>query len=506
MDVLSIIPTHLPSQGDRFRASFVCRHWRRTLLQHAALWSHLILSKGEAYVKTLLERAKGSPLTVVASRKVPVDAIPLLHPHIKRITNLELANSRWADIQRFSDIDPGPLPLLHTLVIDAVQEEVDHELITSPSHPLFSGAVDLKEFCLHSMSSPYLSHFVFPNLTSFEFSVTEFWWPWQFNGSELLDFLEASPMLQVVDMTIAASLSLPQERVVVLRNVESFCLVTRDGGPDHKFATYISCPSVKHASLANIRKKQRNYVILLEPFPDPDSCDRILHQYMRSPIEEVMVQIKTNSYETIACSLTFLSPDSTVKLRFEVTGDGDQWKTSFAGNYRNIFCEASRTIRDLPLLASIKRLHMCGIITPFGGRSVNVESSHVALIRSLRSLEELTLCRCSLELCLIPFLGDPEIHELKEPIVYPPLRVLTIFNPLVPLPEYVVTGLVGLARVQFGLGAPFKRVAIHMSHPPAAMEEMLRPWVDVVDFRGPDEAYIMELWSRHVCIGLRVVR
>ena len=60
LDILSLIPTHLSSHKDRLRASFVCRHWRRTFLQRAELWSELFLSKGDAHVKTFLERAKGS--------------------------------------------------------------------------------------------------------------------------------------------------------------------------------------------------------------------------------------------------------------------------------------------------------------------------------------------------------------------------------------------------------------------------------------------------------------
>src|SRR5882762_1087255 len=74
LDILSLIPTHLSSQKDRFRASFVCRHWRRVFLQHAALWSQLLLKNGEVYVQTLLERAKASPLDVSTHYMAPVGA------------------------------------------------------------------------------------------------------------------------------------------------------------------------------------------------------------------------------------------------------------------------------------------------------------------------------------------------------------------------------------------------------------------------------------------------
>ena len=82
LDILSLIPTYLSSHKDRLRASFVCRHWRRTFLQRAELWSELFLSKGDAHVKTFLERAKGSRLDVIASRGVPVGTMALpLSPH-----------------------------------------------------------------------------------------------------------------------------------------------------------------------------------------------------------------------------------------------------------------------------------------------------------------------------------------------------------------------------------------------------------------------------------------
>ena len=99
LEVLSLIPTHLPSQKDRFRATFVCRRWRRTFLQHAALWSHLYLSNGKVYVKNLLERAKGSALDILVGSTDPVSTIALLLPHTEQIRSLDFNYSLWADIQ-----------------------------------------------------------------------------------------------------------------------------------------------------------------------------------------------------------------------------------------------------------------------------------------------------------------------------------------------------------------------------------------------------------------------
>ena len=36
-DILALIPTYLPSQMDRLRATFVCRRWRKTFLQYPPL-------------------------------------------------------------------------------------------------------------------------------------------------------------------------------------------------------------------------------------------------------------------------------------------------------------------------------------------------------------------------------------------------------------------------------------------------------------------------------------
>ena len=81
LDVLSLIPTHLYLQRDCFHTSFVCCHWRGTFLQHAILWSQLYLRKGEAYMRTLLERVKGSALDIITSSTTPPSAITLLFPH-----------------------------------------------------------------------------------------------------------------------------------------------------------------------------------------------------------------------------------------------------------------------------------------------------------------------------------------------------------------------------------------------------------------------------------------
>src|SRR5258708_5528686 len=101
LDVLSLIPTHLPSQKDRFHVSSVCRHWRRTFLQHGALWSQLFLGTDETYMKTLLERAKGCPLDIIIGPNTPTETIALLYPRVRQIKHLEFRRNRWTDIREF---------------------------------------------------------------------------------------------------------------------------------------------------------------------------------------------------------------------------------------------------------------------------------------------------------------------------------------------------------------------------------------------------------------------
>ena len=112
------------------------------------------------------------------------------------------------DIQKFSKIDSGLLPLLCTLDINVnVESDLeDFDMITPPL-PIFSNATHLKEFYFYSdmERSPPINHFIFPNLVLFDLSVL----PSEgFRALPLLDFLEASPMLQTVHLRITANILL----------------------------------------------------------------------------------------------------------------------------------------------------------------------------------------------------------------------------------------------------------------------------------------------------------
>ena len=473
LDILSLIPTHFPSQNDRFRLTFVCRHWRRTFLRYSALWSHLCLSKGEVYVKTLLERAKGSPLSILVSGVDPVGTMMLFPPYTKQIADIKFTNNRWVDIQRFSEINSGPLPLLRTLNINVIRgiDPSGADVATFPWHPLFSGAVDLKELRLHSEGSPFLTHFVFPNLTSLELSVTSAEW---FHGSQLLDFLEASPMLQVVDVKVFEIISLegvPRERVVVLHNVKSLCLTANDGGPGYKLPIHILCPSIRNTSLTYTSEEVPYDAPPLARFPASDSLNAIIRQYTRSPIEEVKLEIITEPDRFIAYSLTFQSADTTtIKFRFQVNED-DVIAESFSCD---AFSKACRAIRDLPLLATIKRLHINGLEIGLNSTFRQIAPDFGGLFESLSALEELTICHCDMP--------SYSFYYLVTVGPFPPVGVLTLFDLWTRVDEHVVNGLVRLAETQHVLGVPFERVKIRSYLPLADIEERLRPWVGVVDY------------------------
>ena len=483
-DVLSLIPTHL-SHGDRFRTSFVCRHWRRTFLHDATLWSQLHLSKGEAYVKTLLERAKGSALDITVNGIDSVDPMALLSPHTKQIRHLDFVRNYWPDIQRFSEVNSG-LPLLATLRINAANDkefsfDVSRDM-TPPSLPLFHNAVNLKEFFLYSDGPPFLDHFSFPNLTTFKLSTVP---EGNFCVSQLLNFLEASPMLQTVDVDITVDTVLedvPRERVIVLPDVETFSLVVNCGGPGLEIATHISCPSARHTSL--LRQTYVGEITPREILPSSVSWNSIVRQYTRSPAEEVTLGIQIAPEPTVTCSLTFRSSDaSVIKLGFEVAESDDEFDAEFSEDmHSEVVSQAYRIIRDHPLLANVRYLHISDnshLSGPIKHRLIANEVRRA--FQSVGPLEKLTIDGCDPRSYLLPFLDLPEPYDIEQPFAFPSVKELTILHPLPALQEESMAAIVRLVKSQHALGEPFKRVTVRTAELPTTIAEELRPWVGVAD-------------------------
>jgi hypothetical protein len=172
-----------------------------------------------------------------------------------------------------------------------------------PRPPLFSDAVNLKNFVLRSEGTPFLNHFAFPNLTTFELSVL----PMEdFLISQLLEFLEASSTLQTVRIKIEAEIFLgdvPPERVVVLPNVEMISVT--EYVPGYGIAAHIACPSARRVSLVHEQDAEAEV-----PFLTSATRNMIGPQHMASAIEEVAPGITTTGDDILSCSLSFLSPDS----------------------------------------------------------------------------------------------------------------------------------------------------------------------------------------------------
>jgi hypothetical protein len=458
---------------------------------------YLINARAELYAKTLLERSKGSVLDITAVRNPlhrPGD-LALLSPHAQRIGNLRIVCNSWAAIQQFSEVVSGSLPLLHTLNIHAVYEDDENDglgrgIMTPPSLPLFTGAVNLKEFRLHSEGLPFLDHFIFPNLTTLQLSAVP---EEEFPGSQLLDFLEASPTLRTVDIKIRADVLLedvPLGRVVTLPNVETFDLSMGEDGPGCKIVTHISCPSARHASL--LYEQNVDNAVFVEIFPTSVSWNAIARQYTASPVEEVVLEIMTAQDPVITCLLTFLSPGPAVlALGFKITtgydddyNDDDEEFEMLGEWHAEIFSQASVTIRTHPLLTNVKRLRIQDKDIDFHPNEfIQIASEVEQLFKSVGPLDSLTLDVFDLRPYLAPFLELPEFRDMGLSNVFPPIKELTIVQPpWTPAKQKCTAAVVELAKSQHALGVPFKHVTIRVKNSPREMTESLSKWVGEVHY------------------------
>ena len=408
----------------------------------------------------------------------------LLSPHTERIGSLYFLFTKWVEVQEFSEINSGPLPLLHTLEISVVEESElgSFDTIKTPSLPLFSNATRLKEFYFYSDTkrSPPINHFIFPNLVLFDFSIQ----PSEvFHASSLLDFLEASPTLRTIHVRITADISLedaPQGRVVALPNVETFDLLMNDGGPGYKLAAHISCPSARCTTITQRDEDPE------EAFPTSNSWDAIVRQYMRNPADEVTLEIRTTP--AFACKLTFQSPGPTIiELNFRISlddEDEDEFDLRSAEALQEVFLQATLLIRNHPQLDSVKRLRICHSFNFLFPLSIpHIANEAGRLFKALGPLDELTIYHCDIRPYFHSFLNALGGGTV-EPVVFPSIKQLTISYPLYLYDRQCTAAIVGLAKLQHALGIPFERVIICRGNMPAGMEEELGPWVGSVEYRS----------------------
>jgi len=297
-------------------------------------------------------------------------------------------------------------------------------------------------------------------------------------------------MLRTVEMKIIARILLERvarRRVVILPKVQTFSLVTDGGEPAYELVAHISCPSASHTSL--IHEKIVDDIIaglyIRAAFPTAASWNTIVRQYTRNPAEVVTLEITLPQNSTIACMLTFQSPDMTViRLGLEVSGDGEnEPRMPFWEMALEVFSQASRAVRNHPLLPSIKRLHIrCWffISGPIQLRSMANEVGR--LFGSVGPLDQLTLRGYSFCPYLAPFLDFPEFKDMDQSVVFPPIKELSISYPSrMDSEEECMAAIVELAKSQHALGVPFERVTVRAGELPDGMVEMLEPWVGVAD-------------------------
>ena len=496
IEILSLIPTHLSSQKDRFHAASVCRRWRGACLKHGALWSRLFLRRGEECLSTLLERAKGSALDIIVDCGFSVNTTTLISHHTQQVRSIEFTLHSWKDIITFESTS-GRLPLLRTLKIDTPKifgSQPQPNVTISPPVPIFRGSINLERFIFHCWELPLLSHFVYPNLTTFELSSDP---GGECCASHLFDFLKASPLLRIVEMKIFGTIilrNIPEGMVVVLPEAETFSLhIVNDTSTQvYDIASHISCPRARYISLTR-EMDDDDMMVGLGLFPTPVFWNTIVRQYMANPIEEVTLEIKDPTNEDIECSLTFRFSDATtVRLGFDVDDtdqDEDELFMDRAEMGWEIFSQALTTIRDHPLLSHVKRLHVKYKATAPDTYETSMAHKVRELFGSLGPLDELTIRGCDLRIFLRHFLWHgPWVDSLETPLVILQAKELKILHPSMEDNEVECSSaIVGLAKLQHALAIPFERVTVSTEWLPIWMKEELEQWVGAVDYSEEEE-------------------
>ena len=452
----------------------MCRYWRRANVRHGALWTQIFLRRGEDYLTTLLERSRASLLDIVTHRDVPATIISQISTLAQRIRYLEFSENSWQDVTTFSEFNFGQLPLLRTLKITTF-ETLDE--MTPPSLHFFRDSTNLEEFSLHSEEYQFLSLFIFPNLTTFELSSHP---AETFSLSLLLNFLLASPMLQVVKLDINGYIRIEEDvdMAVILPDVETFSLELHQDHTEYiyEIAAHIQCPCARDASL--MVKIDAEYMTNdPDVFPSPDSWDTIVSLYATSSIEEVVFEIKREPSNVVTFSVTSLSPDaSAIRIGLELSNiifsADDQ---SLPRVCSRVFSQAMITVRQHPLVSQIKRLRI-EFRAPIWETIQSDDMNEVEeLFSSLGPLDKLTIHGCDLHRLLSTSSGlDFKLPHTKE---------LIILHPWIEadhLPD-CMDSIPTLAKVQQRLGIPFERVTIRAGILPEEMVEELKPCVGVVD-------------------------
>ncbi|KAF9652213.1 hypothetical protein BDM02DRAFT_3109648 [Thelephora ganbajun] len=240
-----------------------------------------------------------------------------------------------------------------------------------------------------------------------------------------------------------------------------------------------------------------------EIFPTSVLWNKIVRQCARSPVEEVTFEMISaqDSVEDpiedpiIRCLLTFQSSDmGVIRSDFNVLNeDEDELQMPLEDMGYSIFLQASRTIWNHPLVSNIKRLHIKhgAAISSYSAQKKLMMNKVGKLFKSMGSLDELTIHGCDLRIFLAPFFDIPELDDIKQSFVFPPIKELTISHPSIEEDEEGwmdgedeegwMDGVLEFAKSQHALGVPFERVTVRAEKLPTTMVERLRSWVGVVE-------------------------
>lgn len=479
-DVFYLIAAHLPSREDRRHAAAVCRHWRRTFQTPGTVCPRLLLRNGEAHVKPFLERTNGSLLDIAIDRQVDIDRmITLLSPYSQKIRYLTFTSNHWEDVIKFSAINSGRLPLLHTLEIMelGVQPGGGQNPIPPPSTQILDNAANrVQEFILRSIGFKSLRCFAFPHLTVLNLSARP--GP-KSNASDLFNFLKASPKLERVKLrltrvTIQGVTS--QRPIVVLPNVKTFLLEVTNGPGVFHIAANISCPSSRNTSIVYNVDDFPKTSDSFELFPLPRLLFLITHRYGGSQVEEVTLDVRPVNGASAGCFLTFRSIDtSTIRFGIAVFRSG---RTRFS---REVFLHASRVIQAHSQLRYVKRLYISYRHT---NHPVLLHSDQIGpmaeevgkLFRYMGSLDELVIEHFDLGVFF-----SPPSKQVELP-VFPQTKKLGILYPMMGRNQKeCMDAIVELAKSQHERGMPFERVTIRTKAIPATIAERLAQYVGVAD-------------------------
>jgi len=213
----------------------------------------------------------------------------------------------------------------------------------------------------------------------------------------------------------------------------------------------MSCPHIKytspvHGSCVDDGPPQ-------EMYPRTDSWNAIVRQYSSTPVGGVGLEIKNDQDSIITCSIGFLSNCGTfIELCFRVIAAGDEEEDRIGFQYlAEIYCEvfsqASRIIRDHPLLGNNMCLHISHISLPIGLTGVMRIAKEIGrLFSSVGPLGELNINRCDIRPYFASFLDLQEFYDSEHLVAFPPIQELTISHPLCISCKDFATAVVGLAK------------------------------------------------------------